>query len=78
MNFSVWNWFFVTIDSIISDCFSDATQVSTLLARISVEKDSLGFDECGDFFFCAFVQVSVMQSIQGGLFTKQIIVGDAH
>ena len=57
----MWNWFFVTIDSIISDCFSDVARVSTLSGRISVEEDSLGFVEYSDIFFsCAFVQVSTL------------------
>ena len=61
MNFSVWNWFFVTIDSIISDCFSDVARVSTLLGRISIEEDSSGFTDCGNVFLpCALIQVSTL------------------
>ena len=55
MNFLAWNWFFVTIDSIVSDCFSNIAQVSTLLERI-FEEDSSGFNEYSDFFLpCALV-----------------------
>ena len=61
MNFLVQNWFFVTIDSIISNCFSHIIQLFTLSGRISIEEDFSGFDKCGDFFlFCAFVQVSTL------------------
>ena len=56
MNFLAQNWFFVTIDSIISDYFSDIAWVSTLSGRISIEEDSLGFDEYSDFFLpCTLV-----------------------
>ena len=61
MNLLARNWFFVTIDSIVSNCFSDVARVSTLLGRISIEEDSLGFVECGDFFLpCALVRVSTL------------------
>ena len=56
MNFSAQNWFFVTIDSIVSDYFSDIARVSILSGRISIEEDSLGFDEYSDFFLpCTLV-----------------------
>ena len=71
MNFLAWNWFLVTIDSIVSDCFSDIAQVSTLSGRISVEEDSSGFNKCNDFFFpCALVQVSTLS--EGSLLKKTL------